>query len=247
MPEYPAFPFSLVLGAAWSLLRGSRRSFRRDALRCICNLSLKILGVEHIPQSGPGVVLVNHYYRPGFFAGWIALALSAAIPTELIWVMTAAWTEAGTLGSRLRAALSVPLFPRVARMYGFIPMPPMPPRPHEVAARAQAVRRILAAASQIPPPLLAFAPEGMDPPGGVLMRPPSGVGRLLAKLAQQNLRFYPVGVYEDEMFLTARFGASFCLKSPAGLSVDELDRQVADTAMEAIAVLLPPALRGVYG
>jgi hypothetical protein len=246
MSEMPPFPLQTVLGAAWALLSDGKRSLRRDAVHCTRRLRIRVVGSEHIPQAGPGVVLVNHYYRPGFSAAWIGLAVSTVVAAELVWVMSAAWTEADTFLTRLKAAASVPLYPRLARVYGLISMPPMPPRPHEVTARAGAVRQILAAARRNPPVLLAIAPEGQDTPGGVLRRPPSGVGRMLAKLAQSGCLFYPVGVYEDNEEVVTHFGPGFNLTLPEGLSGVEVDYQAVDTAMGAIAGLLPPGLRGVY-
>jgi 1-acyl-sn-glycerol-3-phosphate acyltransferase len=246
MAEISPFPWQTVLGAAWAVVSGGKRSLRQDAIRCTRRLRIKILGAEHIPQAGPGVVLVNHYYRPGFSAAWIGLAVSAVVPVELVWVMSAAWTEADTIWTRLKAAASVPLYPRLARVYGLISMPPMPPRPHEVAARARAVRQILAVARQNPPALLAIAPEGQDPPGGVLMRPPSGVGRMLARLSDSGGRFYPVGVYEQDEIVVLHFGSSFHLMLPRGLNTDEKDIRAAEMVMQAIAALLPADLRGAY-
>jgi 1-acyl-sn-glycerol-3-phosphate acyltransferase len=236
----------MVLGVAWAVLSGGKRSLRQDALRCTHDLKIQVLGSQHIPQTGPGVVLVNHYYRPGFSAAWIGLSVSAVITVELVWVMSAAWTEANTMLTRLKAAASVPLYPRLARVYGLISMPPMPPRPHEVAARARAVRQILTVARQTPPALLAIAPEGQDPPGGVLMKPPSGVGRMLAKLSDSAGRFYPVGVYEQDETVILHFGPSFPLILPGGLNTDEKDIRAAEMAMRTIAALLPHDLRGVY-
>jgi hypothetical protein len=140
----------------------------------------------------------------------------------------------------------VPLYPRLARVYGLISMPPMPPRPHEVAARALAVRQVLAVARRSPPVLLAMAPEGQDPPGGVLMRPPAGVGRMLVKLAGYGHRFYPVGLYEQGEAVVLHFGPAFHLSMPEGMSTEQVDRQASDATMQAIAVLLPTGLRGVY-
>lgn len=240
-PEYPALPWRVLLGLAWAAALGRHRNFRQDALACTRHLRLIVHGSENIPAQGPGVVLTNHYFRPGFFAPWIALAISASITHELVWVMTAAWTEAGTLGSQLKAAVSVPVFPKLARVYGFIPMPPMPPRPHEVAARATAVRQLLRAAQGKPSPILALAPEGMDSPDGDgLIIPPPGVGRMLAKLAERGCWFYPVGVVEEAKAFVLNFGPRFRLE---GME----DRQVSDQAMRAIAELLPRRIRGVYG
>ena len=246
MPEMPPFPWQVALSTTWAVLSNGRRSLRRDALRCTRRVQIRVQAGEHIPQAGPGVVLVNHYYRPGFSAAWIALCVSAAVPQELVWVMSAAWTEADTVASKIKAALSVPLYPRLARVYGLISMPPMPPRPHEIRDRALAVRKILAVAQQKPGFLLAIAPEGRDSPGGVLGQPPPGVGRLLAKLAKSGVGFFPVGVFEQADQVVLNFGHVFRLTTAEGLSSQEIDRQTADTAMRAIAALLPPELRGDY-
>jgi hypothetical protein len=246
MPEMPSFSWQTVLGVAAAVLSGGKRSLRQDALHCTRAVQIKVLGREHIPQAGPGVVLVNHYFRAGFSAVWISMSISAVVPSELVWVMSAAWTEADTIGTRLKAAASVPLYPRLARVYGLISMPPMPPRPHEVAARALAVRQVLAVARRSPPVLLAMAPEGQDPPGGVLMRPPAGVGRMLVKLAGYGHRFYPVGLYEQGEAVVLHFGPAFHLSMPEGMSTEQVDRQASDATMQAIAVLLPTGLRGVY-
>jgi hypothetical protein len=246
MPDPPPFPLWVALGASWAVLSGGKRSLRADALRCTRRLPVTVLGPEHIPQTGPGVVLLNHYSRPGFFAAWMTLVVSAVVSQELVWVMTASWTGAGTAWSLIKAAASVPLFPRLARAYNLISMPPMPPRPHETEKRARAVRQILATARQNPPPLLAIAPEGQDPPGGVLMHPPPGVGRMLARLASSGCRFYPLGFYEQGEAFVASFGPGFQLSLPLGLSPDEIDCQASDQVMCAIAAQLPPGLRGAY-
>jgi hypothetical protein len=204
------------------------------------------MGAENLTQVRPGVIVVNHYYRPGFSGLWITLIVSAVLQEELVWVMSAAWTEANTAWSRIKAAASVPLFPRLARVYGLITMPPMPPRRHETAARAWSVRKILATARQRPAPLIAIAPEGQDPIDGILMQPPPGAGRMLFKLAQLGVRFYPVGIYEQGEEMVTSFGPSFHLILPEGLSPDEIDCQAANKVMRAIAMQLPPSLRGVY-
>ena len=246
MPELPRFPPRVVLGVVWDLLKGGKRSLHQDALSCTSRLNIRVLGAENTPPSQPGVIVVNHYYRPGFSGLWITLIVSAVLQEELVWVMSAAWTEANTAWSRIKAAASVPLFPRLARVYGLITMPPMPPRPHETTARACSVRKILATARQRPAPLIAIAPEGQDPIDGVLMRPPPGAGRMLFKLAHLGLRFYPVGIYEQGEEMITSFGPSFHLVLSEGLRPDEIDCQAASKVMRAIAMQLPPSLRGVY-
>ena len=245
-PIYPAIPLSAWLSLAWAGLSGKQRSFRQDALRYAARLPLKVNGSEHIPQAGPALMVMNHYHRPGFQAYWFSLAISAVTPVEIHWTITGAWTDDGTPGARLRAWLSPHFLPRLARVYGFTSMPPMPPRPHEIIARAAAVRQLLGVAQQNPPPVLALAPEGRDHPAGELLHPPAGVGRLLAILAGYGYPIVPVGVMEDDHRLILSFGQPFHLMLPTGLNATQRDRQAADQVMSAIAALLPAALQGAY-
>jgi 1-acyl-sn-glycerol-3-phosphate acyltransferase len=243
-PRYPALPIATVAALAWTVLRGRRRSFRSDALRWSRGLALEVHGTENIPSAGPGLLVINHYHRPGFRAWWFALALSAVVPAELLWTLTSAWTDDGTPGARARALISPRIFPRLARAYGFISMPPMPPRPGEVAGRAGAVRALVAAARRRPTLLLALAPEGMDNPRGPgMLRLPSGAGRLLAAINQAGHPIYPVGVSENNTALVLAFGVPFELRLSPGNSEQEAAAQVG----QAIAALLPPVLRGDYG
>jgi len=245
-PTYPPYPWTVFLQVAWTALCGGRRSFRRDALRCTSGLALEVRGAENIPQAGPAVVVVNHYHRPGFGAQWIALAVSSVTPVEIHWAMTGAWTDKGDLGAASRTWVSPFFLPRLARVYGFTSMPPMPPHPHEVGARAEAVRHFLQAARRTPAPILGVSPEGQDNPAGGLMRPHPGVGRMLALLAGMGYSFIPVGVREDAAALLLVFGPPLHLDLPGGRSVEQRDRQTSDRVMEAIAALLPAELRGPY-
>ncbi len=245
-PRYPLLPARVVLPAAWAVVRGNQRSFHRDAQQCILKLPLEVEGHSNIPQAGPTVIVMNHYCRPGFQAYWFSLAISALIPVEIHWTMTSAWTDDGTPGAALRAWISPVIFPRIARIYNFTSMPPMPPRPFEVEARARAVRQLLAAARQQPPPVLALAPEGQDNPAGGLMHPHPGVGRLLSHLDGMGYSMTPVGVFEDDRFLRLCFGVPFTLALPGGVPPVERDRLAADQVMRAIANLLPAELHGDY-
>jgi 1-acyl-sn-glycerol-3-phosphate acyltransferase len=245
--SYP-LPWRLALRTLWSVARKEQRSFRQDALDALAqyDLPLRVDGRENIPSCGPAVVVVNHYSRPGFGAWWIALAISTQVPVEMHWSMTAAWTFAGSPTSWVLAEISLRLFPYIAETYNFTAMPPMPPRPSEQAARALAVRRVLAAAKSQPPPIFGLAPEGQDNPGGVLMRPHSGVGRFMVHLARLGYPFYPVGVYEEMDALCLSFGPKFRLEMPAGLSKDEVDQCASQEVMQAIARQLPARLRGEF-
>jgi hypothetical protein len=238
--DYP----STVPGIAWLALQRGPRSFRRDARLLVDRLSppLRVDGAFPNVERGSWLVVVNHYTRPGFRAWWITMAISATLPREVGWVTTSTLT----FPDRLRASTITPasrwFLRHVAKLYGFVAMPPMPPRPFEVQARAAAVRRALRRAAE-PDALLGLAPEGGDMPGGVLTPPPSGSGRFLSHLARHGLRFLPVGAFEDERRLCLHFGTPFDL--PRRLP-EPLDESASYVVMSAIAACLPERLRGTY-
>jgi hypothetical protein len=86
----PRYPLLLDLGGRLtvSALLGKKRSFGEDSRFCMAKLrpAMRIFGEEHIPSAGPGVITINHYYRPGFQAWWLALGVSAAVPVEVHWI-----------------------------------------------------------------------------------------------------------------------------------------------------------------
>ncbi len=242
-PRY-GLPSSVVVGLAFNALFGLKRSFRADALGCIGRLKppLRVIGEENVPESGPCVVTVNHYYRPGFGAWWIALAIAATVPVEMHWVVTGELTYLGKLGSPIsRWALA-----RIAKTYGFTTMPPMPPRPQDVEARARSVRAVLEYVKQQPDFMLGLAPEGADQGGGRLSLPPSGVGRFGLLLAGSGSAFVPVAAYEANGAFCLHFGSAYRLNVPPGSPTDKKDRVAAEIMMKNIAVLLPEALRGEF-
>jgi hypothetical protein len=83
---YPPLGFFRL---APNVLFGGQRSFRRDGQLCIAQLKppLRVLGVENIPHGGPCLITFNHYYRPGFDAWWMALALAATLPVDIHFVI----------------------------------------------------------------------------------------------------------------------------------------------------------------
>jgi hypothetical protein len=246
-PRY-SYPPSVVLGLAASVFFGGRRSFRGDGQACIGRLQprLRLLGQENIPAAGPCLITFNHYYRPGFDAWWMALALAAIVPVEIHFVMTGELTYPGKWYAPLGQAGSRWLLWRFAKIYGFTVMPPMPPRPRDVERRARAVRRTLAYARQNPDAILGLAPEGGDQPGGQVSRPAPGAGRFLLLLAGQGFRIVPVGAYEEAGELCLRFGPGYRLSTPDSLSADEKDRAAAGQVMGQIAALVPTRLRGEF-
>jgi hypothetical protein len=248
--DYPDYSFPLwgIAGLARDSLLARHRSFREDARVCIDRLRppLRIDGEKHIPQTGPCVLTVNHYHRQGFNAAWIALAVASSIPVEMHWIMTGELTYPGRWYAPIGRPLSRFALNRIARAYGFTNMPPMPPRPKDVEARAESVRTVLDFVRHAREPILGLAPEGGDSLHGKLARPAPGLGRFGLLLAGRGLKFSPVAVYESNGGLCLCFGPSYELAVPHGVPAGEKDCQAADVIMKNIAVLMPEALRGEF-
>jgi 1-acyl-sn-glycerol-3-phosphate acyltransferase len=132
--------------------------------------------------------------------------------------MSEAWTyPEGTWQSRYLTPLSRWVFRRVARVYGFISMPPMPPRPGELEARALAVLRAVRLARRAAREggMVGLAPEGQDTPDE-LGEPPENAGRFMALLIEAGLPVLPVGVTELGGWMRVAIGPAFWPEVPAG-------------------------------
>lgn len=246
-PHY-SYPPKVVTGLIGALVLGHRRNFRRDACSAVplLNPPLQVIGWENILQSGRCVITVNHYCRPGFAAQWFALAISSVVPVDIHWIMTGELTYPGKWYAPLGMAVSQFVLKRGARVYGFTAMPPMPPRPRDVEARAAAVRAVLDYVKHLPNPVVGLAPEGGDQGGGQLTMPASGLGRFALLLAAQGLKFSPVGVYESNGKLYLDFGQTYDLIVPRHLTSEQKDRSASRIIMERIATCLPFGLRGEF-
>jgi hypothetical protein len=237
-----ALPRELLSQLGLALLTGRRRSFRADAICCSKRLQppLKIYGVENIPASGPCLVTTNHYTRPGLRAWWLALAISAAVPAEIHWLITSAWTYPDRLRSHTITPVSRWVLTRLAQAYGFTHMPPMPPDPQDVLRRAEAVRRVLKMARHSERPLLGLAPEGGDfAAPGRLAEPPPGAGRFILHLCALGLEIAPVGIFEEAECLCLRFGPRYWLDARPELPAATRDRTASRQVMQRITDLIP--------
>lgn len=223
-----------------AVLTGRSLSFRQASIACVEKLipSLEVQGIENLPKKAGYVVLVNHYFRPGFRAWWSTLAISSIVPREMHWIMAAAWTYPDTLYGRLMERASRFLFRNIARVYDFTNMPPMPPRPNEVLERAQAVRKVLRKVRDNPSIVLGLAPEGGDNPDGKMHLPPPGAGRFIGHLQASGLILIPAGIYETDR-LCLKFGPPLHLVQTSQLPADELDNCLSRQVYKAIAALLP--------
>jgi 1-acyl-sn-glycerol-3-phosphate acyltransferase len=243
MPRY-RFPRRAVGSLLWSALALRPRSFARDARMAVAGLrpELEVLGGEHVPATGPCLVACNHYSRPGFGAWWLALAITAAVAAhrapaadpQIHWVMTGAWTyPTSPWRRRVLTPATRWAFGRVARVYGFVTMPPMPPDPGEVEARAVAVLRTVRLTRRLAQTggMLGLAPEGQDNPAGPA-GPPEGAGEFIALLVRAGLPVLPAGVAEAEGRLCVSFGPLFVPEIPPDRA--ERDRTVAQQVMAAV-------------
>jgi hypothetical protein len=241
-------PLAVWRDLAWAFLLRRHRSFRVDARRVLANLRppMRVLGEEYIPQASPALITLNHYWAPGFWAPWMAMAVSSLVPVDVFWTMAGALTFPGWRFHRLLRLGSEPLLHGVARVYRFNTMPPMPPDPREVAERAASVRRIIQHAREHPDAIIALAPEGGDQEGGRLTLGPEGSGRLALALAGRGMPVYPVGIYEEGGRLTLHFGAPYRLVVDSSIPRGEQDIFARQVMMRAIAGLLPERLRGSF-
>lgn len=247
LPTYnlpPQFIFKVLT----AILFGRQRSFHSDSKLVFASTHppMQVLGRENIPQTGPCLVLMNHYSRPGYMPIWSAFAISSLLPMESRWLMTSAWTSPNKLWDPFKRRLTSVLFNAISRVYGFIPMPPMPPDPREVARRADAVRRLMSLARQQLPIAIGLAPEGRDFPEAKLGWPPPGMGRLLEQLTKSIPLMIPVGVYETKANQVIHFGVPVTLHVLEYSSSEEKDAHLSSQVMYAIAQLLPQSLRGEF-
>lgn len=247
---FPTYTLSsgLVLNLVWAVLFKQKRDFKKDAVEALKGLrpDLVIHGQEYVPVTGPCLITLNHYFRPGYNAFWTSLAISAAVPLDIFWIMTGAFTYPGQRREKVLKPMSQWLLHAIGRVYGFSNMPAMPPNPSEAEERALAVRQVVTVVRRRPHAVIGLAPEGRDILTGKLGEPPSGSGRFIQYLARLGLPILPVGVFEADSSLQVNFGRLFCLEETGDLSSTGTDRAVCRIVMQAIARQLPDEMRGIY-
>ncbi len=247
LPKYDLSARYIIQVITAMVLR-DRRSFKTDSRLALSGKHppLKIIEEENIPQAGPCLILMNHYSRPGYIPIWSAFTISSLLPMESHWLMTYAWTSPNKFWDTYKRRLTRIVFTSICRVYGFIPMPPMPPDPREITERALAVRSLMALVRQNLPIAIGLAPEGRDFLNAVLGWPPSGTGRLMEQLFKNIENVIPVGVYEENDQQVIHFGKPISLKIKEYSSNEEKDSDISEQVMRAIACLLPEYLRGDF-
>ena len=238
-------PKRLLAAVASSVVTLRPRSFAADSAEAMGTLKPSAIYecTEYIPRQSGFLVVNNHYNAPGYISWWNSFALADAIArhrarsadSEVRWIITAAWrgTDDGWRSRALEAGTKW-AFRRVAALYHFITMPPMPPRPDEVAGRAKSVLQAVRLGRQAANAggIVGLTPEGQDHPGGLGPTPP-GAGEFIALLVEAGLPILPAGISQSGSQLIARFGPVFTPKIPQRR--DNRDEIVAGEVMAAIA------------
>lgn len=245
--RYP-IPWGTASRLAVSLLGERQRCINEDGQRSLATLPTpaRLAGQQYLPPQGRCLITCNHYTRPGLPAWWTVLAISAAVPYPIHWVITSALTFNRHPLKKPFTPLTRLVLSRVAQVYGFTTMPPMPPHPGQAAGRARSVRRVLAYARESPCPVVGLAPEGRDTEQSILQQPPPGAGRFMLHLARLGLCVVPAGVFEESQRFNVQFGKPFQLDFPPGLPAADIDRLASQQVMQAIARLLPERMRGEW-
>ena len=254
LAHYP-FPRWQALALALDLLiLGRRRSFAAEGARALRALPLQpqVAGLDRLPTSGPLLLVMNHYERPGLWAFWSTLLTSQAVRqrrgrhAEVHWIITAETrgTRYGPLpvpGVLLRWAIG-----RVARGYGLITLPAAP---EATTGRATALRATLRAlrSDDERSHIVGLLPEGTGSP--VLREALPGTGEFLLLAARTGAAIVPVGVAErpeHDWALTATVGAPLDLTLPQEITRAGRDQWARTVVMQSIARLLPRNVQGFY-
>ena len=202
----------------------------------------RVEGIERVPASGPWVLAMNHYERPGLRVWWGVSLVTAAVwrhrdgSPPVRWLMTDRFEAFRMGGIRWPDGLMTWLLDRIAWAYGFL----LVARPRgDAAPRATVLRearRTLRAGG-----VLGVTPEAAGGSGPQLAPAWPGSGASLAWLSSGSVPVVPVAFFEDAAGrMIARFGEPFVLDRGLG-------ERAAEVVMGAIAGLLPPELRGHYG
>lgn len=247
--EVYRFPVSYILRFILAMLLGQQRNLGEDIKGTLMSArpQARILGAEEIPREGPFVLVANHYERPGLKVFWGGMLVSTAVfdrrqhHRNLHWLMTSEWYN-----YRLAGVIPVPvwllrwLFRRIAAVYGLVIVPRARER---VLGRAAAMRTILGVIQSQGEPIALF-PEGVG--GETLVEAMPGTGLFLHALSRRGIPLLPVGIFEEEGALTARFGPTFRIEFPQEAPREERDRLAREQVMAHIGRLLPQRMWGPY-
>ena len=247
-PQY-SYPGGMVAGLAFDFLFQRAHSFREGwaGVHGTAKAGTTSSGErKHSAKRAHVILTFNHYYRAGFNAWWMALALAATVPVEIHFVMTGELTFPGKWYAPLGMAGSRWLLKRFSHIYGFTTH-----AAHAAAATGcEGARPVCAACAGI----CQGASTGHPWPGSGGRRPARRIAQLAAGrrgtfillLAEQGFPILPVGCFEEAGAFCLHFGEAYQLKIPDGLTSKEKDSAAAGSVMQKIAPLLPERLRGEF-
>ncbi len=242
LPDYQ-FPPGFFVRWLWTVLAMRRRRHAgRDALKMLAGKPCpRVEGIERIPASGPCVLAMNHYERPGLRVWWGVALMNAAVwqhrgDPPMRWLMTDRFEGFRMAGIRWPDAIMAWLLGRIAWAYGhmLVAKPEGDASPRALVLRE--ARRALRDGG-----VVGVTPEAASGSGPELATAWPGSGAALAWLSSGSIPIVPVAFFEDgEARLLARVGEPFTLDRAR-------DDEGAEAVMGAIAALLPAELRGSYG
>jgi len=241
--EFPRLPLILF---AFDFLLARPRPFHRDCRRILAANPYPrcVEGSELVLAEGPFILTMNHYNRRGLRPYHGAMAINAAIAERRPQSPYIAWIITSELVGEHLGSFPIPIavtrwaLARIARVYGFLLMPP--PAAGAVV-RASVARSALRLVRRHP---VGLAPEGGG--SGVLRPAPPGAGLFLLSLTASGAPVLPVGLWEEEETLHVRFGEPYTLSLPRSLPRDEQDRLACQQVMTSIGRLLPRTYWGAY-
>jgi 1-acyl-sn-glycerol-3-phosphate acyltransferase len=268
---------SVLGSVIWDLARGTPASLTEVEKKLFAGMTPppRVTGEQVIPRLSPFVVVSNHFETARVASWWGPFLMTELIeerrnravrqgdlprrenarlkPGEQVdssrirWLMAREWWYPRGFGRLVKQPLTRMLFGRIARVYGFILVPPVLDGDLTRGEGVAGVRQALALTRGEHPSLVGLAPEGGTGPGGALKEPPSGVGLFLLMLSHGKIPLLPIGWYEDKRGgLTINFGAPFPLLVPERSDRRARDRAIVMQAMTAIGRLLPERLWGAY-
>ena len=216
---------------------GRGLSFVVRAAAFICRLVLsavsrvRVSGLEHVPRSGPLIVVANHLSNadPPLVVGWLTPALGRRMH-----ILAKQALFVGPLGAFLRSQGVTPVRAGGSDMEAF-----------------RVARAVLGRGD-----VLCVFPEGTRSHDGRLGEPKPGVAMLATR---SGVPVLPVGISGSDRFLgrgqrlprlgsriAVRVGRPFVLELDAGLSRRAATQAASDEIMRRLAALIDPRQRGRF-